>query len=79
MFTAIPWLAATASDLIVGGWLVDYLIRTGRDSTRVRQSILIGGLVMALAVAGATRTSDPRVAILVDLDCAVWTGGVQRR
>ncbi len=64
MFTAIPWLAATASDLIVGGWLVDYLIRTGRDSTRVRQSILIGGLVMALAVAGATRTSDPRVAIL---------------
>ena len=64
MFTAIPWLAATVSDLIVGGWLVDYLIRTGRDSTRVRQSILIGGLVMALAVAGATRTSNPRVAIL---------------
>jgi len=42
---------------------VDHLIRTGRDSTRVRQSILIGGLVMALAVAGATRTSNPRVAI----------------
>ena len=63
LFTAIPWLAATVSDLIVGGWLVDHLIRTGRDSTRVRQSILIGGLVMALAVAGATRTSNPRVAI----------------
>jgi len=63
LFTAIPWLAATVSDLIVGGWLVDYLIRTGRDSTRVRQTILIGGLVMALAVAGATRTSNPRVAI----------------
>ena len=63
-FTAIPWLAATASDLIVGGWLVDHLIRRGRDSTRVRQSILIGGLVMGLAVAGATRTSDPRLAIL---------------
>ena len=63
LFTAIPWLAATVSDLIVGGWLVDHLIRTGRDSTRVRQAILIGGLVMALAVAGATRTSNPRVAI----------------
>ncbi|HZD33372.1 MAG TPA: MFS transporter [Candidatus Angelobacter sp.] len=63
-FTAIPWLAATVSDLIVGGWLVDYLIRRGRDSTRVRQTILIGGLVMGLAVAGATRTNDPRLAIL---------------
>lgn len=62
-FTSIPWLAATASDLVVGGWLVDYLIRKGRNETRVRQTILVGGLVMGLAVAGATRTSDPRVAI----------------
>jgi len=62
-FTAIPWLAATASDLIVGGWLVDYLIRSGRDPTRVRQTILIAGLVLGLAVAGATRTTSPRVAI----------------
>ena len=63
MYTAIPWLAATASDLVVGGWLVDYLIRSGRDSTRVRQTILVGGLALGLAVAGATRTDDPRIAI----------------
>ncbi len=63
MFTAIPWLAATVSDLMVGGWLVDYLIRTGREATRVRQTILVAGLVLGLAVAGATRTSDPRIAI----------------
>ncbi len=62
-YTAIPWLAATASDLIVGGWLVDRLVRNGRNSTRVRQSILVGGLVLGLAVAGATRTTNPRVAI----------------
>ena len=62
-FTAIPWLAATASDLLVGGWLVDYLIRRGLDSTRVRQTILVAGLMLGLAVAGAARTSDPRVAI----------------
>ena len=61
--TAIPWLAATVSDLVVGGWLVDYLIRSGHDATRVRQTILIGGLFMALAVAGATRTNDPHIAI----------------
>jgi len=63
MYTAIPWLAATASGLLIGGWLVDYLIRSGRDSTRVRQTILIGGLVLGLTVAGATRTNSPRVAI----------------
>ena len=63
-FTAIPWLAATVSDLVVGGWLVDYLIRRGLDSTRVRQTILVFGLVLGLAVAGATLTSDPRVAII---------------
>ena len=41
-YTAIPWLAATVSDLVVGGWLVDHLIRSGRDATRVRQTILDG-------------------------------------
>ncbi len=62
-YTAIPWIAATLSDLLVGGWLVDYLIRSGRDSTRVRQTILVVGLVLGLAVAGAARTTNPRVAI----------------
>lgn len=63
LYAAVPWLAATASDLLAGGWLVDHLIRTGRDATRVRQTILVAGLAMGLAIAGATRTSSPRVAI----------------
>jgi sugar phosphate permease len=62
-YAAVPWLAATASDLLVGGWLVDYLIRSGRDATWVRQTILVTGLIMALAIAGATRTTNPRIAI----------------
>jgi sugar phosphate permease len=62
-YTAIPWLAATVSDLLVGGWLVDHLIRTGKDATRVRQTILVVGLILGLAVAGATRTTNPRLAI----------------
>ena len=33
-YTAIPWLAATVSDLVVGGWLVDHLIRQGRRSAK---------------------------------------------
>jgi len=63
VYASVPWLAATVSDLIVGGWLVDHLIRRGRDATRVRQTVLVFGLVLGLAVAGATRTSNPRVAI----------------
>ena len=63
LYAAVPWLAATASDLLAGGWLVDHLIRTGRDATRVRQTILVVGLTMGLAIAGATRTSSPQVAI----------------
>jgi MFS family permease len=63
LYTAIPWLAATASDLLVGGWLVDYLISQGHDATRVRRTILVVGLTMGLAIAGATQTSNPRVAI----------------
>ena len=62
-YAALPWLAATASDLLVGGWLVDHLIRTGRDATRVRQTILVVGLTLGLAIAGATRTSSPQAAI----------------
>ena len=62
-YTAIPWLAATVSDLIVGGWLVDHLIRKGHDATRVRQTVLVFGLVLGLAVAGVTRTTNARVAI----------------
>lgn len=62
-YTAIPWLAATASDLLVGGWMVDYLISKGHDATWVRQTILVAGLAFGLAVAGATLTSNPRVAI----------------
>jgi ACS family D-galactonate transporter-like MFS transporter len=61
--TAVPWGFATVSDLIVGGWLVDWLIARGHDATRVRKWIVCGGLVMGLGVVGATQTADPRVAV----------------
>jgi MFS transporter, ACS family, D-galactonate transporter len=52
LFTSIPWLFATATDLLVGGWLVDFLIRRGHPESTVRKSILIGGTTLGLAVAG---------------------------
>lgn len=36
-FTAIPWVCATITDLIVGGWLIDHLIARGYDETPVRK------------------------------------------
>ena len=53
VYTSVPWLVATATDVMIGGWLVDVLVRRGHDGTVVRQSILIGGTVLGLALAGA--------------------------
>jgi MFS family permease len=52
-YTAIPWLVATGTDLIIGGWLIDALIRRGYDSSRVRQSVLIGGTMLGVAIFAA--------------------------
>jgi MFS family permease len=62
-YAAIPWSVATISDLIVGGWLVDYLISRGGDETRVRKTVLLVGMCMGLAVFGATQTTDLRWAL----------------
>ena len=62
-YTAIPWLVATCADLLVGGWLIDRLVGSGRDESRVRKTVLIAGMVLGLAVFGATQTTDPAWAI----------------
>ena len=63
LYTSIPWLFATATDLAVGGWLVDALIRRGFDDSMVRQTILIGGMVMGLGLLGTIFTRTPMVAV----------------
>lgn len=62
-FTAIPWVFATISDLFIGGWLIDHLIKRGNNETRVRKSIIVGGMLLGLAVVGAGFTHDPYWAI----------------
>lgn len=62
-YAAIPWICATIADLVVGGWLIDALIARGYDETRVRKSVLIGGMALGLAVFGATATSNPMWAV----------------
>jgi MFS transporter, ACS family, D-galactonate transporter len=63
LYTSIPWLFATAMDLMVGGWLVDKLIRRGFNDSLVRQSILIGGMVMGLGLLGTIFTTTPSIAV----------------
>lgn len=63
-FAAIPWAVATVADLLVGGWLIDHLIARGHDETRVRKGVLVCGMVLGLAVFGATMTTNPLWAIV---------------
>ena len=62
-FAAIPWAFATLTDLFVGGWLIDHLIKRGRDESKVRKGVLVVGMLFGLAVFGATQTTDPAWAI----------------
>jgi ACS family D-galactonate transporter-like MFS transporter len=62
-YVFLIWGVGTLTDLIVGGWLVDYLIKKGYDSNRVRKTVLIAGLVMGFAVIGAAYTKDLNVAV----------------
>jgi ACS family D-galactonate transporter-like MFS transporter len=58
LYTSAPWLFATFTDLFVGGWLVDALIQSGRDPTRVRQIVLIGGTALGLGIFGAAHAKS---------------------
>ena len=62
-YAAIPWLFASIADLVVGGWLIDRLIQRGHDETVVRKTVLVSGMVLGLAVFGATTTDNAGWAI----------------
>jgi MFS family permease len=64
LYTAVPWIFASAVDLLIGGWLVDALVRRGYKDTRVRKTVLIAGTCFGLALAGAISTTNPTIALL---------------
>ena len=63
-YTIMPWVVATITDIVIGGWLVDALIRRGYDATRVRKTLFTVGLILGIAVIGAAFTTNPNIAIL---------------
>lgn len=63
-YTSVPWLFATFTDLLVGGWLVDDLIRRGYNANRVRKTVLVTGMAFGLAIFGAASARTPLAALL---------------
>lgn len=63
-YAFVIWMIGTIADLVIGGWLVDHLIKRGHDANRVRKTLLIFGLVLGFAVVGAVYTKDINVAVM---------------
>jgi ACS family D-galactonate transporter-like MFS transporter len=59
LYTGVPWLIATVTDICIGGLLVDSLIRRGWNADRVRRVVLIGGTAMGLGILGASHAHTP--------------------
>jgi MFS transporter, ACS family, D-galactonate transporter len=63
LYTSIPWLFATFAEFLIGGWLVNVLIRRGWDASRVRQTVLVVGTSFGLGILGAARAHTPASAL----------------
>ena len=63
LYTSVPWLVATFTDVAIGGWLIDHLIHRGRDANRVRRVVLIAGTAFGLGILGAARAHDAASAL----------------
>jgi MFS family permease len=63
LYTGIPWFVATLTDLVVGGWMVDALIRRGWNASAVRRTVLVVGTSLGLGILGAAgaHTAIPAV------------------
>jgi ACS family D-galactonate transporter-like MFS transporter len=53
LYTGFPWLIATATDLFVGGMLVDALVSRGWNAELVRKIVLVVGTACGLGILGA--------------------------
>lgn len=63
LYTGVPWLVAGFGDLVVGGWLVDWLIHRGWNADRVRRTVLVCGNAMGLGILGAAHAHTPTQAL----------------
>jgi MFS transporter, ACS family, D-galactonate transporter len=64
LYTGVPWLIGTASELLIGGWLVDLLLERGWNASGVQRTVLIGGTTMGLGIIGAAYAQTAVTALL---------------
>ncbi|HEY6456594.1 MAG TPA: MFS transporter [Steroidobacteraceae bacterium] len=64
IYTSVPWLIATVCELVIGGWLVDFLVKRGADANRVRRIVLIGGACCGLGILGAAHAHTAAQALM---------------
>ena len=64
LYTGVPWIFATFTDIFFGGWLVDKLIKRGNDSSRVRQAVLVAGTTLGLGLIGAAYARSLTAAVI---------------
>ena len=64
LYTSVPWLFATMTDFLIGGWLVDWLIQRGWNANLVRKVVLIGGTACGLGILGAAHAHNTQQALL---------------
>ena len=63
-YTSVPWLIASATDFVIGGWLVDFLVQRGWNASGVRRAVLTGGMAFGLGILGAAHARDAAQALL---------------
>ena len=63
LYTSVPWLVATGTDLLFGGYMVDALIARGLDASSVRRFALIGGTSLGVAIFAAGASTTPGQAV----------------
>lgn len=64
VYTSVPWFFATATDLAIGGWLVDALVKRGCNASTVRRVVLIGGTAFGLGILGAAHAHSATQALV---------------
>jgi MFS family permease len=62
-YASVPWIVGTFTGFFVGGWLVNFLIERGWNSSRVRQAVLVGGTSFGLGIFGAAGAHTPGIAV----------------
>lgn len=63
LYTGVPWLFATFTD-VLGGWSADHLIKRGCDASNVRKAYLIGGLACGLGIIGTAYSHTAMQALI---------------